>query len=100
VIPREAAAFGVRLHLDVVLELGVVTHIRRSPLWPAPRKMPLDGRQCTSVVRVFPCFWIPVVLRVGAFSPATKIRSRHTRAGATPNRRWMTRSSRPLRLLS
>jgi hypothetical protein len=40
----------------VVLELGAVTHIRRSPMWSAPGKMPLDGRPCTPVVPVFPCF--------------------------------------------
>jgi hypothetical protein len=37
-----------------------------------PRKMPLDGRLCTSVVRVFPCFWIPVVPRVGAIQPGNE----------------------------
>jgi hypothetical protein len=36
-------------------------------MWSAPGKMPLEGRPCTPVVPVFPCFWIPVV-RGGRFS--------------------------------
>jgi hypothetical protein len=47
---------GVLLHLDVALELGMVTHVRRSPMWSAPGKMPLVGRRRISVAPVFPTF--------------------------------------------